>query len=226
MPAMPQIIPAIIAQDTAELKKKIEIVSGLVQWIQVDIMDGDFVPPKTWPYTGGAPNDIRALAGNLKIEVHLMVSHPERVVREWVDAGVHRILVHVESTRELGVVADILEGTGVEFGIALKAETSVEAISPWLETCDAVQLMSIPEIGYHGKTFDEGVIPKIEALRARYPNLPLCVDGGITAPIAFRLASLGVENIAVGGAIWNAENPRRALEQLLADVRGDIQNNG
>ncbi len=163
---MTQIIPSIITESKGGIEKKMNAVRGVAEWVQVDVMDGVFVPPKTWPYTTGSPGDISKIKGDLKVEVHLMVAKPELVLADWIHSGVDRILVHYESTKELGVISDTLKVTPVEFGIALKLDTPIEALEPFMGDCTAVQLMAIAEIGYHGRPFEESVIPKLQYERS------------------------------------------------------------
>ena len=215
---MPRILPAIIPRDRAELSTKLDLVRGVADWVQIDVMDGIFVPPKTWPYTEGTANDAADFAKEIKVEIHLMTQAPEKMIADWIAAKVSRVLVHPESTAEMGVIVDMLRGSNTEFGIALKLGTSVETVAPWMNECRAIQLMSIGELGYHGHPFEERVFEKIEAVRTRYPNVAINIDGGVTSAIIPRLIEAGVENIVVGGAIFNTEDSRGALQKLVQSL--------
>lgn len=215
---MIQIIPSIIVRSKEELRKKFDLVRSEVEWVQVDVMDGVFLTEKTWPYSGGSSGDIRELKGNLKVEAHLMIAKPELHIKEWAVSGVDRILVHHESTGELGVIIDALRDTGIPWGIALKFDTPIEVIDEWAGECDFVQLMSVVEIGYHGKPFEVDVIPKAYALRLKYPELTIQVDGGMTIENALRLAEVGVNGVVVGGAIFNAQDPIQALREFKTTI--------
>ena len=211
---MIQVIPAIITETSKGLRDKFSVARGITEWVQVDIMDGVFVPPKTWPYEEGSPEEIASFKSGLKVEAHFMVSKPETILDEWMHAGIDRAIVHYESTEELGVIIDTLKNHSIECGIALNLETPIEVIEPWVGDISVLQLMAISEIGYHGRPFDMAVIPKLQALRLKYPELTIQVDGGVTLENALRLMECGVDGVVVGGAIFHAAEPRNALVEF------------
>ncbi len=211
---MVEIIPALIAESRDELSRKLDAVRGAASWVQVDITDGIFAPRKTWNYLAGAPRDIGELKGELKIELHLMVSRPENVLNEWIASGADRILVHAESTTEIGLIIDTLRESRVASGIVLNLETPIEVIEPWASDVSVVQLMAIAELGSHGMPFQESVIPKLQALRLKYPDLTIQVDGGLDSLRLRTLIDMGANGLVVGGAIFNAPKPLDALREL------------
>lgn len=216
---MRSIIPAIIPGTVEEISHKIDLLGSRPEWIQIDIVDGRFAQPTSWPYIRGGPEELRALPNPPKTEVHLMISEPERTVKDWVHAGASRILVHEESTKEFGVILDSLKDSGVEVGAVLKLETPIESLEPWIDRLTLVQLMSIAEIGAYGEQFNDAVIPKIESLRLRYPNLTIEVDGGVARDHAVRLFDLGVTNLVIGSAIFKASDPAAAFQEFLEIAR-------
>jgi ribulose-phosphate 3-epimerase len=209
------IIPAVIPKTVEDIQKAVDFLDASAEWIQIDVADGMFASTATWPYVGGSVEDLNTVARRPKTEVHLMIQNPEKVVQEWARAGVSRILVHEESTKELGIILDSMAGTGVEVGVVLKLETSIETFEPWIDRISVVQLMAIAEIGAYGEPFAEAVIPKIESLRLRYPNLTIEIDGGVTLERAGTLFDLGVSNLVVGSAIFKAPNPLEAFKQFV-----------
>lgn len=94
---MPEIIPAIIAKNFGELQERVAAVELCVETVQLDIMDGVFVPNKTWPYTEGALEDLEKLETKLLLETHLMVEKPEEVLDDWLDSKVERVILHYEA---------------------------------------------------------------------------------------------------------------------------------
>ena len=220
---MIQVIPAIIAESKESLSRQMDVARGITDWVQVDVMDGVFVPPKTWPYSAGLPADIAELKQELKVEVHLMVSNPETVISEWIHSGADRVLIHAESTKEIGVIIDTLKNAGIECGITLNLKTPSETIDPWIGDLSVVQLMAIAEIGYHGKPFDPSVIPKLQALRLKYPELTIQIDGGLSIENAMRLVECGVDGVVVGGAVFNTPDPRMALAEFKQNIERDSE---
>lgn len=216
---MAEIIPAIIAQTHAELEQKFWAIRSVAKTVQVDVGDGEFVASKTWPYTDGAARDLHQFAGEIEIETHLMISAPERTIREWVASGARRIIVHQEATDELGLVADVVRDAGHELGIALKLETPIRVLDAWMEHVRVIQLMGIAEIGFYGHEFDDAVLPKIEAVRLKYPKSIIEVDGGVTLANAPKLSEMGVDRLVVGSAIFKAADPVAAYQQFVDAVK-------
>ena len=215
----PMIIPAIIAKDFEELKAKLARVEGLVSWAQIDVMDGVFVSPTTWR----EPADLEKINSAINLEAHLMVDKPENIIDAWLNSPVRRILLHYESTdaetikKLLGKIAD----SGKSSGIALKLETPLWVVDFLSETLLAtrysltsIQLMSISEIGYHGRPFEEKVLDRIKTLREKYPNVTISVDGGVNLENARKILSAGADNLLVGTAIFKSGNIKKTIEEF------------
>ncbi len=195
---MIEIVPAIIAKNFDELEKKIKLIEPYacpepgrgINWVQLDVMDGKFAPEKT----GYQPEDLKKLDTKANLEVHLMIERPEKEIDRWINSGAKRILVHVEAIREdlrvkIYELRKKCDEKGVGLGVALKLETPIDVADDFIEFLNhkssfVIQLMSIAQIGYHGYPFDEKVIPKIRALKERYPNVKRAVDGGINKETA------------------------------------------
>lgn len=217
---MIEIVPAIIARDIEEVKKKLALIEGAVAWAQIDVMDGLFTPPVTF-------NDLAALRDittAVRLEAHLMVVYPENIIDAWLDSPVARILFHYESTtpENLKELIERARGAGKEVGIALKLETPISVLDEFLTaksyTLKAVQLMGIAEIGYHGHPFDERVLEKIRALHERYPDVIIAVDGGVnerTIPLIF---GAGATRFIAGSAIYASKDPRETIKRFQATI--------
>lgn len=210
---MTEIIPSIIAQDAEEVRTKIARVEGLVNWVELDVADGVFVPSFTWPMLlGQAPEDLKEIEGKTKISAHLMVEHPETLIDDWQDF-VDRIIVHYESTDELEKIIEH-KGAHIGLGIALELATPVEKIYPYLDKIKLVQLMSIERVGYSGEKFDERVFEKIKTLKTNWPDVKIIVDGGIDLEIGRRLKEAGADILAVNSKIWDAPNIEEAIKSF------------
>ncbi|MFA5022860.1 MAG: hypothetical protein WC537_01145 [Candidatus Paceibacterota bacterium] len=208
-----EIMPSIIAENAEEVRTKIARVEGLVNWVEIDVADGVFVPSFTWPMLlGQAPEDLKEVDGKTKISSHLMVEHPETLLDDWQDF-VDRLIFHYESTDE---IEKIIESAGahMSLGIALELATPVEKIYPYLDKIKLVQLMSIERVGYSGEKFDERVLSKVEALKTNWPDVKIMIDGGIDLEIAKRLKDAGADGLIVGSHIWNAKNIEEAIHDF------------
>jgi len=216
---MPEIIPAILAGDFSEIQQKIKVVEPYVRWVQLDVSDGKFTRIKTWD----DPKDPRRINTPLSLDVHLMVSEPEKVLDGWIASGVKRILVHVESTEKLPEILEKLKTANIEAGLVLMLQTPIEALnSVSISRCpnvQVIQLMGISEIGYYGHPFDERAIPKIMALRERCGDaIKIAVDGGINIETAKKAAAAGADILVAGSAIFKKEEVGKAIEELKASI--------
>lgn len=194
-----QVIPSIIGRSFFDVKGKISLVEGLVDWVQLDVADGIFAPNDTW----SEPEDLIEIEGKTKIEVHLMIENPEETLTDWANYA-DRIIIHEESTEHLTEIVDVFESNkNVELGLALLMSTPIEKIASYIDKIKLVQLMSIDKIGFYGQPFDQKVIVKVKELRAQYPNLKIQVDGGIGLAEAKLLKEAGADAVVVGSQIWN-----------------------
>lgn len=235
---MGTIVPAILPRSRADLDEKLLRLQGLVDAVQVDIVDGRFVVPATWPYQeDGKHNnepsgDTLPYLGQLAFEVDLMVDEPEHVIRHWLDAGATRFTIHAESTRMLPkLIEDFRVKYGHDkdftpdlfsFGLAINVTTDTALIEPFVGQCDYVQFMGIAKIGKQGEPFDKRVLAKISAFHKKYPAVPIQVDGGVSPESIPALMQVGVSRLVVGSDLWKAVD----LEAELKRLNGIVQNYG
>ena len=206
---MAEIIPAIIGADFKEVARKIAMVEGLVNWAQLDIMDGFFATSYSW----ATPDDLKKLDGKIKLEAHLMIEEPEQFIAEW-SGVVDRILVHFESTERLEEIIKQLETAPIQLGLVLLAETPVEALDPYLDKIKHVQLMAIDQIGFHGHPFNPEVINRVKTIREKHPDVTIAIDGGVNLENAPALLAAGVSNLVVGSAIWNSSDINKTIKEF------------
>lgn len=227
------IIPAILPASRQDLENKLLALQGVAKNVQVDIVDGEFVSPASWPYLG---NDAAAAEredvagtmeyiGGLHLEMDLMVAQPETELNRWINAGANRVVVHAESTHRLPKLIDDFKTTYghdkdfapglLSLGLGINISTEIALIEPFLNRCDYVQFMGIAHIGKQGEPFDRSVLAKIGAFRKKYPSMPIQVDGGVSLETAPGLLSAGVSRLIVGSALWKAPNLAVAYKQFL-----------
>ena len=218
-----EILPAILPQDFAELKEKIGMVKDYVKTIQIDVCDGQFSPKACWPYKKHDDDFEKIIHEDegfpgwedVNFEIDLMANKPEDLVENWVIAGASRIIIHVESKGDAIGAINKLAGR-VEVGLALNIETPIEMINdaiindqgkdPEDWAVKSIQLMGINHVGFQGEPFDERVIEKVKAVRAKYPEMIISVDGGVSLETAPKLIEAGVSRLIVGSAIFNSDN--------------------
>lgn len=204
-----QIAPSILSADFGRLNEEIASVEPYVELITVDVMDGQFVPN----ITVGMPV-VKSLKTKLPIECHLMIVEPWNYVRGFVEAGADIVSVHYEATLErTEETLRLIREAGAKASLAIKPETSVEAIEAFLPLMDACVVMSV-EPGFGGQEFLPSAFPKIRRLRELKPELIIIVDGGInqeTAPLA---REAGASVLVSGSYIFKAADRAAAIASL------------
>lgn len=238
LPLMNIVTPAVLPSSREALEAALGRLDGLVPMVQIDVVDGRFAAPASWPYAAPTDSSVFASGGELpylghfKFEVDLMVESPEESAGAWVEAGAARVVVHIESARNVDrLLAEFARRYGHEkgfapdliaIGLALNIDTETSAIEPYLDSVDFVQFMGISRIGVQGQPFDDRVLRKIEAFKRAHPDMAIQVDGGVTEETAPRLLALGVDRLVVGHAVIGAEDIGAKLHQfdLLAEEYG------
>lgn len=219
---MIEIIPAIMPKNYDDLVEKIGLFAGVVPLVQIDIMDGKFVPNRTWPYNPGDQHFEKISREEegmpewetIYFEADLMVQNPEEVVGQWVMAGAQRIIIHGEGIHNFDTIRDIVPKGTIELGIALNPSTPLSSIEPYLGRVDFVQCMGIARIGFQGEPFDERVLEQIRSLRALRPDMPISVDGAVNFETAEMLVEAGATRLVSGSAILKSADVSSAVENL------------
>jgi len=213
---MPEIIPSILVNTLDEVKEKIAHVENYVNWVQLDVADGDFAPSVSW----GDPRELKYYDPGVFIEAHLMITKPEKVIDDWIKSGVKRIYYHWEATSVHEEIIGKIKEAKLEAGVALLQDTPIDVIAPVADTLDAVLLFS-GTLGFYGGQFNEDVmLPRIKALHERWPALTIEVDGGMNPDTAPKAVVAGAELIISGSYIWNSDNKQQAIEELRRVVSG------
>jgi len=204
---MIEIIPAIIPKFFQEIEEKIKLVEPYVDWVQLDVMDGKFVNNSTW----NNPNDLKSLNTNLNLEVHLMINNPEEAIDDWIESGVKRIIIHYESTDKHKEIIEKVKRAGLEIGLAINPETSIEVIDEFYKDIDLVLIMSVNP-GFGNQDFLNESVDKIRQLRERYKNVNIEVDGGVNLETAPNVIKAGANILISGSAIFKSNNIEETIK--------------
>jgi len=224
-----EIIPTVVAQNNDEISAAIANARALTNALHIDVDDGIFTPAISWPYVergrvGEARGGLDTPVDNFLIQAHLMVSEAREIGEFLAHVGVHTLIAHVESLTDAPTTFDAWRSFGVkEIGIALLLDTSIEDLNPLLPSCDFVHLLSVATIGAQGAPFDPRVIPKIEAIRAQYPEIVISVDGGVSSVNIASLVRAGATRFAVGSALSSVSNPQETYQELVALAQSALQ---
>lgn len=228
------IVPAILPTSREDLEGKLALLLGVVSSVQIDVVDGDFAGPATWPYVNKSElfkerfedGSMIPYLGRFEFEIDLMVRNAEEVAGLWLAAGAQRLVVHTESTQKLPeIISDLEVKYGhakdfapglISFGLSIGNDTDLSVLDPYMKHADYVQFMGIREIGKQGQPFDERVLARIREFRRKYPEMTIQVDGAVSLTTAPRLLDAGVDRLIVGSDLWRAPDLKEELKHFKA----------
>jgi ribulose-phosphate 3-epimerase len=209
--------PSILSADFAALGDAVAAVErGGADLIHVDVMDGHFVPN----ITIGPPvvASIKRVA-KVPLDVHLMITEPDRYIEAFARAGASYLSVHVEVLPHLHRTVHAIKALGVKAGVVLNPSTPVAALHDIAADVDFVLVMSVNP-GFGGQTFiprSESKLREVRALLDRAGNpAPIEIDGGVDLANIGRVVSSGARMIVAGAAVFNSPDPERATRDLRA----------
>ena len=204
------IAPSVLTADLADLGNACsEAVEAGLDWLHLDVMDGNFVPNLTF----GPPVIAKlrkALGDAPTFDAHLMIENAEESFQQYIDAGCNHISVHVEAVKHLHRCVTAIRAAGASAGVTLNPGTPVDAALEVLSEIDLVLIMSVNP-GFGGQSFIPTVEAKIRRLKeaidaqvaAGGRSVQIQVDGGVKAHNIAMLREWGVSNCVVGSGLFN-----------------------
>jgi len=212
--------PSILSADFARLGQQAkEAEDAGVEGIQIDVMDGHFVPNLTF-----GPGVVKALrkSVNIFLDAHLMIDNPESFLEEFARSGANRIIIHEEVCKDLISILQSIKKLKVEVGVAINPETPVTKAERVLDIVDSVQVMTVHP-GFAGQRFMEDQLSKIERLRKeidqRHLKTSIVVDGGIDRNTARLAVKSGATVLVAGSSIYNQS---ASVAKNVATLRNSI----
>jgi ribulose-phosphate 3-epimerase len=216
---MGKIAPSILSADFSRLGEEVRAVERAgADYIHIDVMDGHFVPNITI-----GPMIVKAVRKmtQLPLDVHLMISDPDRFLDEFAKCGADILTVHAEAVIHMHRTIQFIRSLGVRAAVSLNPATPLDVLEYVLEDLDMVLLMTVNP-GFEGQKFIPSVLPKITRLRemavARGCSLEIEVDGGIGPDSIARVSSAGADVFVAGSAIFYSEDYGKTIHQMRANM--------
>ncbi len=215
---MTKIAPSILSADFACLLEEVKKIEDAgADWVHIDVMDGHFVPNITI-----GPLIVKSLKGRtrLPLDVHLMISHPDKYIKDFVEAGADILTVHAEATPHLHRTLQRIKAFEIKAGVSLNPSTSLTVLDYLLDEVDMVLIMSVNP-GFGGQEFIKSSIAKIKKLKEMIGDRPVLiqVDGGINSVTAPLVREAGADILVAGSAVFSQEDTSQAIKLLRTEKR-------
>lgn len=213
LPRAPRINPSILAADFVNMQADLARIAT-ADFVHVDVMDNHFVPNLTF-----GPQMVERIQATspIPLDVHLMITDPERWAPEYAEIGAASVTFHLEAADDPVALARRLREIGSRAGVAVKPATPVESLYDVLDEFDQILVMTV-EPGFGGQSFMPETMPKLRALaeeaRRRGSQIWLQVDGGISDRTIEIAAAAGADTFVAGSAVYGADDVEAAVTRL------------
>jgi len=209
----PSLIGGDLGNAVATAKAAVDAGANL---LHIDIMDGLFVPNLTI-----GPAIVRRIRESVpvdfKLDVHLMIYNPDHFIEKFVEVGCEEITFHIEATEDIEYTLDYIKKCNSSAGIALKPESTVELVIPYLKRVDKVLVMTV-EPGFGGQAFMPDMLEKVKILheyKKKYDlDFDIQVDGGINFETGLTSVKAGANRLVCGSFFYKQKNLAEAVEKF------------
>ena len=207
-----KIVPAVLTENPQDLKRMLAQAETFADFVQIDFMDGDFVPSKSV-----APEDLAGIKMRIGWEAHLMVKDPIHYLSSLNREGLERVLFHWEADPHPESIVSAIRDQGLAVGLGINPETALSQFKNLVPKIDSVLFLSVHP-GFYGSTFVEEVLEKIREFRSHFPSVVIGIDGGIALDNIGRLKSLEMDYVCVGSRIFRHDDPHKSYEEFVNAV--------
>lgn len=212
--AVPLVNPSLLSCDFAHLEEEIRrLERGGAKILHLDVMDGHFVPNLS---IGVPIVEAVRRSTHLPLDVHLMVSEPDRYIKPFRKAGADLLTIHIEVAPDPRSLLDEIHELGAGAGLSLNPLTPISALDGFLDHCDLVLVMSVMA-GFGGQEFNPSAVERLQKLREKAgPDMLLSVDGGIHHETIRVCAEVGADLFVTGSALFSHHDYGRFIEEMTA----------
>lgn len=208
---IPLIVPAILTDDFSTFQEQLAKVSAHFSSVQIDVIDGIFLPHKTFSERA----ELKDLNSEAYFELHLMVQDPLAEIAKWAEIdSVTGAVFHIEADVDPKKCIDVIKQHGWKAGIALNPETPLEKILPYVNMADEILFMTVHP-GQQGAAFVPAVLEKIKEYKKLNTGAVCSADGGINKTDIKDVAAAGVEKMYIGSMLTKAEDTDAAHQELI-----------
>lgn len=215
-----EIVPTVLTEDFEEAKRRVKLVEPFVRWVQLDVIGpsisfgagGALV--KTW----NEPKRVKDIETSASLEADLMLQNPsDEVLDAWLHSGAKRVFIAFEGVDDVERLSSIIKrgkAAGVEMGISIAPDTPTSVLEPFGGDLDAVMIRTaVP--GAPGRPFEPRTLEKIREFHVLHSEIPIAVDGGVSAQTVGEIAKAGATLIGVGTYIFNhPQGVEEAIKEL------------
>lgn len=210
------IAPSILSADLTHLADEVQAVMDAgADMIHFDVMDNHYVPNLTFGPV--ICQSLRNHFPDLILDVHLMTSPVDDLINQFAEAGANRLSIHPDATIHLERSLSLIQSHGCQAGVVLNPATPLDCL-PWIaHRLDFILVMTVNP-GFGGQRLIPSVLDKIKDINHHYPNIPICVDGGVDEKNIYQIGQLGASQFVAGSAIFKSNDYFATIERMRREL--------
>lgn len=208
-----KIVPAILTESIDECVNLMRLSQSFTDYIQIDIMDGLFVPTRSF-----LPETLNGIPTTISFELHLMVKDPMSAVQGLTNRHIKKVIFHAETLNNYQPIIDQIRNMGISPGIAVKPKTELNSFIGSASMLDTILFLTV-DPGNYGSPFKPEVLDKISLARKLLPAAEIGVDGAVSLNNLKSFVDIGVDYTCVGSRIFRSEYPKASYLQFIQKLK-------